>query len=61
MERKILFSEDQNKIDESVEYHAMGSYQIGEVARISSLLYDRGVDVIRELENLCHKFNVKNK
>ncbi len=39
----------------------MGSYQIGEVARLSSLLYDRGVDVNKELENLCRKFNMNNK
>ncbi len=61
MEQKILFDEDQKKVEESVEFHAMGSYQVGEIARLSSLLYDRGVDVIRELENLCRRFNVKNK
>lgn len=61
MRRKILFDEDQKKVDNSVEYHAMGSYQIGEVARLSALLYDMGIDVIKELENLCRKFNVNDK
>lgn len=60
MNNKALLNEDQKKIDDSVEYHSMGSYQIGEVARLSSLLYVRGVDVNKELENLCRKFNVNN-
>jgi len=56
----VLFSEDQKKIEDAVEYHAMGSYQVGEVAKLSALLYDRGIDVIKELEKLHCKFVIRN-
>lgn len=58
---KALFDEDQKKIEDSVEYHAMGSYQIGELARLSALLYDRGVDVIKEIEKLHYKFGIEKR
>lgn len=59
-DNNALFKEDEEKIDDSIIYHSMGSYQIGEIARLSALLYDRGVDVIKELEKLHHKFNINN-
>jgi len=60
MDEKVLFEEDQKKIDDSVRLHAMGSHQIGEIAEISATLYDRGVDVVRELQRLQRVFNVGN-
>lgn len=38
----ILFNEDKIKIEESVTYYPMGSYQIGKISRLSALLYERG-------------------
>ncbi|MCA1021576.1 hypothetical protein [Halobacillus litoralis] len=58
---EILFPEDSEKVVRSVVYHPMGSYQLGEVARLSSLLYDRGIDVTDYLESLCRKHGVSTK
>lgn len=58
LKESALFTEDQMKIEESVLYHAMGSYQIGEIARLSALLYDRGIDVIKHLEKLHNDFGI---
>lgn len=58
MEEKVLFDDDQKKINDAVRLHAMGSYQIGEVAKLSALLYDRGIDVIQQLKALHRKYNV---
>jgi hypothetical protein len=49
---QILFPKDQKKIEEAVVFHTMGSNQIGEIARISSSLYDDGIDVIEHLKEL---------
>ncbi|MEL3959508.1 hypothetical protein NST17_20360 [Caldifermentibacillus hisashii] len=52
MLEKALYEEDQKKIEEAVVKHAMGSYQMGEVAMLSAWLYDRGIDVIKYLQAL---------
>jgi hypothetical protein len=52
MREKVLFDEDQKKINGSVENHAIGSYQIGEISKLSATLYDSGVDVVKELQRL---------
>ncbi|MGG2091323.1 hypothetical protein AB1283_00975 [Bacillus sp. S13(2024)] len=56
MESNILFEEDQRKIEDAVMNYPMGSYQAGEVVRLSALLYDKGVNVENELKKLCNKF-----
>lgn len=58
MKETLLFDDDQKKIEEAVLYHAMGSYQIGEIAYLSALLYDRGINVIKELEKLSHASDI---
>ncbi|PAD70604.1 hypothetical protein CHH83_02035 [Bacillus sp. 7586-K] len=60
MKESALFTEDQMKIEKAVIFHTMGSYQIGEIARLSSLLYDRGVDVIKHLEKLHKDYGINN-
>lgn len=57
----VLFSEDAEKVAESVLYHAMGSRQLGEVARFSSLLYDNGINVEKHLEKICHEYGILTK
>ena len=57
----ILFPEDQNKIDEAVSKYPMGSYHIGEIARISGLMYEQGIDVIQHLKYICEQFKVELK
>lgn len=56
MESKVLFEEDQKKIEDSVMNYPMGSHQIGEIARLSALLYEKGINVEIELKRLCNKF-----
>lgn len=60
-EIEVIFPEDRKKIEESVMLYPMGSYQIGEVARISALLYEQGVNVVEQLKYLCEIYNVKQK
>jgi len=55
-----LFEEDHKKIEDAVNLHPMGSYQIGEIARLSTTLYDRGIDVIKQLESLHLQFGINN-
>lgn len=50
---KILFKEDLKKIEDAVEKYPLGSYQIGEIARLSGLMYERGINVAAQLEYLC--------
>lgn len=50
LNNKILFDEDLEKIEQAVVKYPMGSYQIGEIARVSALLYNEGIDV---LDALC--------
>jgi len=57
-DNKILFDEDQLKIENAVIKYPLGSYQIGEIARLSGLLYGEGVDVIYKLEQLCYKYGI---
>ncbi len=38
MKENMLFEEDQKKIENAVEYYNMGSYEIGEIARLSALI-----------------------
>lgn len=57
----VLFPEDQKKIEEAVTLYPMGSYQIGEVARISALLYEQGVNVVEQLKYLCEVYSVNQK
>lgn len=59
--KDLLFKDDEEKLAEAVEKHAFGSYQLGEVARISSLLYDRGIDVEKHLIQLCKQHRIKYK
>ena len=54
----VLFSEDLKKINYYVSNYPMGSYQMGEIARLSALLYERGVDVKKHLEFLCKHYRV---
>lgn len=54
----VLFPDDQQKIEDAVVKYPMGSYQIGEIARLSALLYDRGIDVEKQLINLCNRFGI---
>ncbi len=56
---KVLFDEDQKKIEDAVTYYPLGSYQIGEIAELSALLYERGIDVIKELNKLHIKYRIK--
>ncbi|WJV20743.1 hypothetical protein QU593_10035 [Rossellomorea marisflavi] len=49
---EVLFEEDKLKIAEAITYHPLGSYQMGEIARISSLIADTGYDVVGYLERL---------
>ena len=59
MNKQILFNEDIEKINNAVVNYPLGSYQIGEIAKLSGLLYQEGVDVVRELEKLCRKYNTE--
>lgn len=58
---KVLFAEDQKKIEDAVQYYPMGSYQVGEIARLSSLLYERGINVIDELNKLHRKYGISDR
>ncbi|WP_442636561.1 hypothetical protein [Rossellomorea marisflavi] len=49
---EVLFEEDKMKIAEAITYHPLGSYQMGEIARISGLIADTGYDVVGYLERL---------
>lgn len=57
---KVLFEEDQKKIEYYVLKYPLGSYQIGEIAKLSALLYERGINVIDELNKLHSKYGVHN-
>ena len=57
----LLFVEDINKIKIAVSDYPMGSHQVGEIVRLSGLLYDRGVDVVGQLNVLCRKYKVSTK
>lgn len=48
----VLFEGDLIKIENAVEFHVLGSHQIGEIARISGILGDNGIDVIRVLQDV---------
>ncbi|WP_368900784.1 hypothetical protein [Oceanobacillus oncorhynchi] len=50
-----LFLDDQKKIEKAVQDYPMGSYQIGEIAMVSALLYERGIDVEKHLRSLHDK------
>ncbi|WP_017470648.1 hypothetical protein [Amphibacillus jilinensis] len=54
---EILFENDQNKVVNAVTCFSLGSYQIGEIARISGLLYSSGVDVVKLLEKKHKEVN----
>lgn len=51
-----LFEEDIKKIVESVIKYPLGSYQIGEIARISAHLYEKGINVVDVLNNIKNKY-----
>lgn len=53
-----LFPEDLKKIEVAVLYYPMGSYQAGEVARLSALLYERGIDATKQLALVCDKYGI---
>lgn len=55
----VLYPEDQKKIEEAVQYFPMGSYQIGEIARLSALLYNEGIDVEKRLIEMCKTYGIK--
>lgn len=57
----VIFTEDQMKIEKSVAMYPMGSYQMGEIARISGLMYKQGVDVVEQLKYLCEIYDVNQK
>lgn len=61
MKDKVLFDDDQKKIEDAVMNYPIGSYQAGEVVRLSALLYDRGVNVENELKKLHNKFGISDK
>lgn len=42
---EVLFKEDREKVVDSVVNYPFGSYQLGEVAKLSGYLYELGVDV----------------
>lgn len=54
----ILLPEDQKKIENAVRYYPIGSYHIGEIARISALLHERGINVEKHLIRICEKYGV---
>lgn len=53
-----LFPDDQKIIENAVQDYPISSYQIGEIARFSALLYERGFDVERHLIRTCKKYGV---
>ena len=55
---KVLFDEDQDKINNAVHRYPLGSYQMGVIAELSGLLYERGVDVAGVLASLCKTYGV---
>lgn len=54
----VFFEDDLKKIKDAVEKYPLGSYQMGEIARLSALLSERGIDVIEHLERLCEKYRI---
>ncbi|KUL16233.1 hypothetical protein P4T28_15400 [Bacillus paralicheniformis] len=56
MKENVLFEEDQKKIENAVEYHNMGCSEIAEIATLSALLCDKGVNVIKELQKMLYKY-----
>ncbi len=52
----VLFDEDLNKINNAVSRYPMGSYQIGEIAKLSGLLYEMGIDVVDMLQRTHSKY-----
>ena len=58
MNKQILFDEDIEKINNAVAKYPMGSQQIGEIAKLSGLLYNEGVDVLKLLVNWCIKYDI---
>ena len=59
MSNQVLFDDNIEKINNTVQYYPLGSYQVGEIAKLSGLLYQEGVDVVKELEKLCHKYSTE--
>jgi len=56
---QILFDEDLEKINNAVKFYPLGSYQMGEIARLGGLLQETGVDVVNEMNKLCFKYYVE--
>lgn len=56
-----LFQEDLEKIESACAYYPLGSYQIGEIARLSGYLQEKGVNVLIELQKLCKIYEVETE
>ena len=54
----MLFDEDIEKINNAVANYPIGSQQIGEIAKLSGLLYNEGVDVLKLLVGWCIKHDI---
>lgn len=54
----ILFPQDQIKINNAVIKYPLGSYQMGEIARLSGLLHYEGVNVLTLLKRECIRRNI---
>lgn len=54
----VFFEDDLKKIKDAVEKYPLGSYQMGEIARLSALLSEMGIYVIEHLERLCEKYRI---
>lgn len=61
LDNSVLFEEDQTKINNAVVRYPMGSHQIGTIAELSSLLYERGVDVTSILISLCKTYGISTQ
>lgn len=55
MSSKVLFDEDLEKIEKTCIRYPIGSYQAGEIIRISGALYWMGIDVLDRLRRLCRE------
>ncbi|GLO66235.1 hypothetical protein [Oceanobacillus kimchii] len=56
--KNALFTEDQKKIENAVQYYPLGSCQIGEIAMMSAKLYEKGIDAEKQLKLVCDKYSV---
>lgn len=55
---QILFNEDLEKINKACTNYPLGSYQIGEIARMSGFMYEQGINVIKMLEDEFKKRHI---